>query len=231
MNFLESLTDMGLRKIFKFTLNRLMGRYLEDALFLDQLAVNWRDGLLKTSNLVLNSETLNADFVEPTGAPFKIKKISVGSLEIMLSYNLLVGCQLTLRDLEIFVEPNVVCKTTPEATGLPSDSSPKSSGAEIPVDKEYAGLEYAANWIEAIIANLKLDVENVVVIALDPNSPNSTRLTIKIANSSFFNTKPNASLNAKETASSISTDESVPTKKVCMSILSRFSPINMFCSS
>ncbi|KAJ0398029.1 hypothetical protein P43SY_006583 [Pythium insidiosum] len=62
--FLKQLTDPALKRLYKFVLKRLIGRFLaDDEIDLDQLDVHLRSGRLELCDLMLSAEMLNAEWM------------------------------------------------------------------------------------------------------------------------------------------------------------------------
>ena len=78
MNLLEKLTDIGLRRLYKFVLKRSIGRYLDEELRLDQVKVQSRDGLVTINNVGLNCDVLNEEIMNlSVESAFILKRASV----------------------------------------------------------------------------------------------------------------------------------------------------------
>ena len=60
--FFNKLTDIGLRRLYKFILKRTIGVYLESELLIEQLEVSSREGLVTLNDLKLNCDLINEDY-------------------------------------------------------------------------------------------------------------------------------------------------------------------------
>ena len=205
MNFLEKLTDISLRRLYKFVIKRTIGQYLEDDLVLDQVSVSSRDGRVVISDLALNCDVLNMEFIDVMNLPYKITKASIGSLEGKLSYTLLLaeGCKFQANSIEIVIEPKNQTKITQtKSKSLDSnqnENSNISSNAKVVEDN---GVEYIAHWIEVIIASLQFHVNDITIIVRDPTS--NIDLIVKLSKTSFFNSNPQQLRMANESSASFS---------------------------
>ena len=61
--FFSKLTDIGLRRLYKFILKRTIGVYLDSELLIEQLQVSSRDGLVTLHDLRLSCDLLNEDYL------------------------------------------------------------------------------------------------------------------------------------------------------------------------
>lgn len=60
--FFSRLTDLGLRRLYKFILKRTIGLYFESELLIEQLHVSSREGLVTLYDLKLSCDLLNEDY-------------------------------------------------------------------------------------------------------------------------------------------------------------------------
>jgi hypothetical protein len=62
-SFFSKLTDIGLRRLYKFILKRTIGIYLESELLIEQLHVSSRDGMVTLNDLKLSCDLINEDYL------------------------------------------------------------------------------------------------------------------------------------------------------------------------
>uniref|UniRef100_K3X2P4 Autophagy-related protein 2 n=1 Tax=Globisporangium ultimum (strain ATCC 200006 / CBS 805.95 / DAOM BR144) TaxID=431595 RepID=K3X2P4_GLOUD len=108
MQFFKHLTDPALKRLYKFVLKRMIGRFLaDDNLDLDQLDVHLRSGKIELCDLLLNAEVLNAELCEAHGLPFRVKKGYLGSVRVSISYANIMSesCLVEVDDIEIVLVP------------------------------------------------------------------------------------------------------------------------------
>lgn len=159
----DRLTDLGLRRLFKFVLKRSIGKYLSDELLLDQLHVHCREGIVKVNNLQLNCTLLNDEYLTNSG--IILDSFSVVELEAKISYTSVLseGCQFHARGVNVVIKSagdrvGVQSAQPSFTTGLKSDHSTNECG-EVDVSPEgQEGLHFIANWIEILVASLKIEV-------------------------------------------------------------------------
>eukprot|EP01032_Pedospumella_encystans_P008179 gene8179-9738_t len=172
---LNTLTDVGLRRLYKFVLKMTIGKYLEDELLIDQLEVKSRDGVVTLRDINFNAQIINEEFLELL--PVKIVSISISKLDVHLSYKTLLtdSCRFVVEKLDIVLAPNEVYY---EAKGSPSVVKKEGSIAEPdtetnrtkhsePTSTEYTSqdgqqsLSFIANWIEVVVARLQVQLGDV----------------------------------------------------------------------
>lgn len=108
MQFFKHLTDPALKRLYKFVLKRMIGRFLaDDNLDLDQLDVHLRSGKIELCDLLLNADVLNAELCEAHALPFRVKKGYVGSVRVSISYANIMSesCLVEVDDIEIVLVP------------------------------------------------------------------------------------------------------------------------------
>eukprot|EP00644_Phytophthora_capsici_P016491 jgi/Phyca11/536388/estExt2_fgenesh1_pg.C_PHYCAscaffold_520036 len=167
MQFFKQLTDPALKRLYKFVLKRMIGRFLTDELDLDQLDVHLRSGRLELCDLLLNADVLNAELCEAQGLPFKVKKGYLGSVRVAISYASIMSesCLVEIDDIEIILvplDPDEV-QTRQSFTGNPEERQDKvEQKAEQktippePVDEiSQEGLDFVASWIEQVTSKIK----------------------------------------------------------------------------
>nr|CCA27528.1 autophagyrelated protein putative [Albugo laibachii Nc14] len=188
MQFLRQLTDPALKRLYKFVLKRLIGRYLaHDELDLDQLDVHVRAGKIELCDLKLNADVLNAEWFDfwssPSqkkgfSAPFRIEKGYIGSVRVTISYAKILteSCTVEFDDIELLLVPNKVQSCSDPKHDRPveesahmnssNDSDPKSIENSERVESQrdlisQEGLDFVASWIEQVTARIKVTVSNV----------------------------------------------------------------------
>ena len=200
MNILSSITDIALRRLFKFILKQVLGPYLESDLLLEQLErveINSRVG-----HLVLNDLSINCDYINSIlqSSPFRVKYLKVKRLEATISYTILVdGCTFILGGIEMAIittskisgnimkfESESKCEeSTSSIEGNMSSSIPEGKS----LDNE--SLHFLASWVDAILSNMSFNVEdiNIKLFFDDMLSPISD-LEMKLMEFSFRNSLP-----------------------------------------
>ncbi|RLN63319.1 hypothetical protein BBP00_00004244 [Phytophthora kernoviae] len=186
MQFFKQLTDPALKRLYKFVLKRMIGRFLAvGELDLDQLDVHLRSGRLELCDLLLNADVLNAELCEAQGLPFKVKKGYLGSVRVAISYANIMSesCLVEIDDIEIILVPldssskqeetQVRQSGTGGSSSSTGESSPKAetstdSTAEKkctipePVDEiSQEGLDFVASWIEQVTSKIKITLSNI----------------------------------------------------------------------
>jgi hypothetical protein len=211
MNFLEALGDLSLRRLYKFVIKGIIGRYLENELLIDQLNVRSRDGLVTLSALSLNCDVLNEEILQASKLPFKITKATLDSLEVKLSYTLLLaeGCQIAAKGLRVVVEPLQLQATSGKERSSSSSDDKDDTTNEAAIENNYSnddsgGLEFIARWIEIIVASLQFHVEDVVIILQDSFSGLNKEIHFSFKKISFYNTHPQAIRHSTDTSASLS---------------------------
>ena len=203
-SILESITEIGLRRLYKFILKRVLSQILLDDLSLDQITLTSRDGTIQLTDLALNCDYLN-QFSD--GLPLRIRSCKVNSILAKVSYTNILqdGISVEVSGVEIEVEPsfrmyseNNAAAPTPRsssstkaATG--NDKPRKPSNQEPPSikDADVEGLQFLASWVEIIIAKLKVSVSNVNVSFFDSTDVSSAViLVISVGDASFYNSHP-----------------------------------------
>ena len=185
---LNRLTDIGLRRLYKFVLKRTIGKYLEDELLIDQLNVISRDGIVKLRDIRFNANVLNEEFLSLL--PIKIVSLTVSELEVHLSYKTLLtdSCRFVVDQVDIVIAPNenyVKLKST-----SPNSKNANAKTEDIDDDDEYEspqipsaghtseegqkGLSFIANCIEVVVARLQVQVRNINITFKVPKAPATT---------------------------------------------------------
>ncbi len=174
---LNTLTDVGLRRLYKFVLKMTIGKYLEDELLIDQLEVKSRDGVVTLRDINFNAQVINDEFLELL--PVKIVSISISKLDVHLSYKTLLtdSCRFVVEKLDIVLAPNEVyykAKGSPsvvkkEGSTIDSETEPNRTKRPDPASTEFTSqdgqqsLSFIANWIEVVVARLQVQLGEVNV--------------------------------------------------------------------
>ncbi|TMW62110.1 hypothetical protein Poli38472_009603 [Pythium oligandrum] len=185
MQFFKQLTDPALKRLYKFVLKRLIGRFLaEDEIDLDQLDVHLRSGRLELCDLLLNAEVLNREVCEANGLPFRVKKGYLGSVRVTISYTNILSesCLVEIDDIEVILVPvsadgdNDNDKNWKEegtsvgglnaATKASLDGINESKQAEEDTqdhmdEVSQEGLDFVASWIEQVTSKIKVTLSNI----------------------------------------------------------------------
>ncbi|CCI41023.1 unnamed protein product [Albugo candida] len=190
MQFLRQLTDPALKRLYKFVLKRLIGRYLaHDELDLDQLDVHVRAGKIELCDLKLNADVLNAEWFDiwnsssqksGNSAPFRIEKGYIGSVRVTISYAKILteSCNVEFDDIELLLVPNSVSSYSDPKCDSAAQLSPQRNSSDKPKEKSMEntvgikdqrdlisqeGLDFVASWIEQVTSRIKITVSNVCI--------------------------------------------------------------------
>lgn len=189
MQFFKHLTDPALKRLYKFVLKRMIGRFLaDDNLDLDQLDVHLRSGKIELCDLLLNAEVLNAELCEAHGLPFRVKKGYLGSVRVSISYANIMSesCLVEIDDIEIVLVPltadqnddcdddvHLRARSGRAAAGQKGDRSADSASPTQAQKKQQVkenehadevsqeGLDFVASWIEQVTSKIKVTLSNV----------------------------------------------------------------------
>lgn len=204
MNIFESITDMSLRRLYKFILKQLLSPILKDELTLEQIKLASRDGKIELKDLSLDSNYLNA-YIASVSSSLRVRSCEVRTIAAKISYSNILedGVSFEVRGVEIHLEPQ--CLTSSESennqpnltTGIKSTDSQNKRGKSQELDAE--GLKFLASWIEIIIAKLSISVEDIVLFihhaATDDGDGSKEEkeipiLTITLDQLKYFNSHP-----------------------------------------
>ncbi|KAG6622719.1 Autophagy-related protein 2 [Phytophthora cinnamomi] len=185
MQFLKQLTDPALKRLYKFVLKRMIGRFLAaDELDLDQLDVHLRSGRLELCDLLLSADVLNAELCEAQGLPFRVKKGYLGSVRVAISYASIMSesCLVEIDDIEIVLVPLGRDEAPARPASYAADGEEKAQeageeqeqgekknragqkkpAAPEPVDEiSQEGLDFVASWIEQVTSKIKITLSNI----------------------------------------------------------------------
>lgn len=189
------LTDIGLRRIYKFILKRTIGKYLQNELLIEQLEVQSRDGIVRLYDLELNADLLNEEVFNKT--PVRAKVLKVNQIEVFLSYTSMLteSCTFTIDTLDIILEPNDTwqpdssspVKTTSSSNEANANTRSPERTEEDLSEEGHQGLSFIANWIEVIIAKLKASVNHVNIYLETKSGPS---LQLSLHHISYLNNDP-----------------------------------------
>lgn len=173
----NQLTDIGLRRLYKFILKRTIGKYLQDELLIDQLHVISRDGIVKLTGIKFNAEVLNNEFFG--NLAFKLVSLTVDELKVHLSYKTLLtdSCRFVVDNVEAVFQPNeTLSKPKADNSNFNDRNTEIIDENEVSVgvyEEDYTysssedgqkGLSFIAHWIEVIVARLQVSVNNINII-------------------------------------------------------------------
>lgn len=197
--FLGSLTDIGLRRLYKFVLKRAIGKYLREELIINQLKVQSRKGIVSVNNLHLDCDLLNEEFLNDL--PFRLVSVEIVCLEAEISYSTIFtdGCKFTAKGINIFIEPKPLKVKNKSKSNLDDDEEKQVNNVDnnnendkIPYEfpdisshseSEDAtqGTQFIANWIEVIIARLQMEIEDLCVTIYSSPKDESIEIDNRIA--------------------------------------------------
>lgn len=188
MNYFAQVTDSALRRIYKFVLKRLIGKYLREELVLEQLVVNSRKGTIEIDLLNFDVDILNEEYF--SAFPLKLVELSVSNINVSLSYlNILSeSCVITVDQIRLTLTDN--SESVRPASRPPETRQDFQSGESHVDDISLAeegesGLAFVAHWIETIINQLQVQI-NTLVLNLS-NESNGIELELKASNIHFHN--------------------------------------------
>lgn len=185
----HSLTDIALRRLYKFILKRTIGKYLEKELLIEQLQVTSRDGVVRLNDISLKVDVINDEFFR--GQPMLLDSVVISSLEVHMSYSTILteSCRFVIDHMWIVLRPNC-CQSHDDDEGImmlgknrrldtisTTTNSNSSSGVGVGVDSAapssdntsnfgsedgQKGLSFIAHWIEVIVS--RLQVSHTIIV-------------------------------------------------------------------
>lgn len=191
MQFFKHLTDPALKRLYKFVLKRMIGRFLaDDTLDLDQLDVHLRAGKIELCDLQLNADVLNAELCAAHALPFRVKRGYLGSVRVSIAYANIMSesCLVEVDDIEIVLVPLTAgdddadgddthlspgegaTNAQTQKAAAPSAATATSSALKKqqharqnePIDEvSQEGLDFVASWIEQVTSKIKVTLSNV----------------------------------------------------------------------
>ncbi|RHZ05472.1 hypothetical protein DYB37_002397 [Aphanomyces astaci] len=176
---LTALTDPALKRLYKFVLKRVLGRFLQHDLDMSQLQVHLRQGTLHLVELELNAAAIN-ELLATSGVPFQMKRGFVGSVKVTVSYSNLLNesCLVAIDDIDIVLEPVSSTPPPPPPASTPPTSTPPTSNPQPTAhhtssttgNYDYEtdavaqeGLDFVATWIERVTSKIKVTVANLCI--------------------------------------------------------------------
>jgi hypothetical protein len=171
------LTDLGLRRIYKFLIKRTIGKYLENELLIDQIEVISGEGVVNLTDITLNCSIINDEFCK--FLPIQFASISISLLKIYLSYSSFVtkSCRFVVENIDVVIVPNekIINNSSPPSSPIPVEPCGLVQNNFASIGTKYSeeeqGINFIANWIELVIAGLQLSIINLNVIFKAINSP------------------------------------------------------------
>ncbi|ETV99582.1 hypothetical protein H310_08237 [Aphanomyces invadans] len=176
---LTALTDPALKRLYKFVLKRVLGRFLQHDLDMSQLQVHLRQGTLHLVELELNATAIN-DLLRTSGLPFQMKRGFVGSVKVTVSYTNMLNesCLIDIDDIDMVLEPVSASRPhpTPTPPTTPTSTPPTSTMQQINEGGNYdydtdtvaqEGLDFVATWIERVTSKVKVTVTNLCITLED----------------------------------------------------------------
>jgi len=186
----HSLTDIALRRLYKFILKRTIGKYLEKELLIEQLQVTSRDGIVRLNDISLKVDVINDEFFR--GQPMLLDSVVISSLEVHMSYSTILteSCRFVIDHMGIVLRPNccqshnddnddesmmMLGKERRFDTSSTTTNSNSSSGVGVdsaaPLSDHSSnfgsedgqkGLSFIAHWIEVIVS--RLQVSHTIIV-------------------------------------------------------------------
>jgi hypothetical protein len=174
MNFIfHTLTDIALRRVYKFVLKQAIGKYLKDELIIDQLHVHSRDGLVTVSDLELNVDVLNRELF---GLPIRLLSAKISFIEVHMSYSTILtdSCLFVIDSIDCVVDNQInsnfdtthstkaqetIKTTTPVQLASDDDQAEREISAE-----GEEGLNFIAQWIELVVAKLRIEIRTINLV-------------------------------------------------------------------
>lgn len=213
MEYLKRLTDVSLKRLYKFVLQRAIGRFLAADLLLDQLELVDEQGsgagLVVVSDLDLDCDALNEELAAslfPNGeSSVTVCRAHIDSLEARVSYSSILfdGCKLRGRGITVEITPylapsssssirkrsNSKTKASRPISKSSTSSSNGNNGANYSSSEGQEGLAFIAHWVETLIARLQIEVDGLLLIMHSGSSP-SPSLELSISKAVFHNAHP-----------------------------------------
>ena len=63
MNIFSSITEVGLKRLYKYVLKKAIGRYINDDLDIDQLEVSSNEGYIIINDIDIDCNVINDDYL------------------------------------------------------------------------------------------------------------------------------------------------------------------------
>lgn len=198
--FLRRLTDLGLRRIYKFVLKSTIGRFLADELQIEQLEVRSGDGVVVLKDLELQANVINGEILRDS--PVQVRSVAIDEIRVHLSYSTLFedSLKFEVNCLDLVIEPNLHARRIqhPELNRTSLDESgiseaDRTQEPEPPMMGEES-LQYIAYWVHVVVAKLRAVAHTVNVTIVNPAFAEADHLALQLQfkEVSFFNTDPNS---------------------------------------
>lgn len=199
----HSLSDIALRRVYKFVLKQTIGKFLKDDLLIDQLQVKTREGIVRIHDLALDCGKLNSEIEE---LPISISSASINLIEAHISYSTLLteSCRFVIDTITIHVEPTeptvgqkatVTSNTSGNKISSPlteNDTAQQRDTPEgVPIsDEAEEGLSFIAQWIEIIVAKLCIEINNIEIIFNSSKERGLRGISLSLVDLRFLNSDP-----------------------------------------
>jgi hypothetical protein len=161
-----------------------------------QLEVDSGLGLVSIRNLRLDCDVLNQYLKD---SPFQLIDAEISELQAAISYNTLLadGCNLTCRGIKFVITPQTLSpREDLNSSKRESDSDIMSSSSlrdmgELQENLADDSIGFIAQWIEVIIARLKVSVEDLHIIFLSNSTDQvSSAIHLTLSKLEFYNSHP-----------------------------------------
>lgn len=175
------------------------------------MEVHSRTGVVSLKKLRLDCELLNQYMA---ASPLRVVEAEVGELQASISYDAILsdGCNVTCKGLVVTLAPSSASMSPPAPHPRSTNSKTTKNEKEesqhtLPKEDKHStpsgisseednvsedSLGFIAQWIEVIIARLRVTVEDLHIILLDSPSveTSSAAIHIEFRNFTFFNSHP-----------------------------------------
>lgn len=166
----QQLTDIGLKRLFKFTLKKSIGQYLKNDLSLEQIEVNRTTGKLEVKKLELNCSLIN-DILQNSNVPFTVFH---GSIEVVqANYSLFSvfsdGLHLEVNNISLKLGPREIVNSNSYIQRNENLNTPVSYPEEelLESDEGRLGMDQISSWIEDALLKLKITSNIITVEFID----------------------------------------------------------------
>ncbi|GKV37988.1 hypothetical protein SLEP1_g45946 [Rubroshorea leprosula] len=172
------LSQLALKRLFKFLLKRTLGQFILGEIDLEQLDVQLSNGTVQLSDLALNVDYLNSMF--GAAASMVIKEGSIGSLLVKMPWKG-KGCEVEIDELELVLAPCMSnnLSTSDENCNLNEDDKhfvcsekeklgndvPENAGRSISSDV-HEGVKTIAKMVKWFLTSFHIKIKKLIV-ALD----------------------------------------------------------------
>lgn len=187
--------DWAAKRVCKFFLKRLLGKFIQGELDLDGLEVQLGAGTVQLNGLALNTDYLN----EQLGVtPVIIKEGFIGSISIKIPWKALAAekCEINVEELELVLVPRTEAKTSSNSEECSTSevySSTTSSrlnseqveGCGVPANGGYTylgvqdGVKMIAKMVERLLLGLHIKIRSVIIVFEQATDTCSTNLGVE----------------------------------------------------